>query len=51
MKSVYLVQPNNSLSNSLFLPYSVGCIAAYCFDDEEICKNYSLGDLIFTKMP
>ena len=51
MKNVYLVQPNNSLSNSLFLPYSVGCIAAYCFQDEEICKCYRLGDLIFTKMP
>ena len=51
MKNVYLIQPNNSLSNSLFLPYSVGCIAAYCFSDEEICRHYRLGDLIFTKMP
>lgn len=51
MKNVYLIQPNNSLSNSLFLPYSVGCIAAYCFSDEKISRNFRLGDLIFTKMP
>ena len=51
MKNVYLVGPNNSLSHSLFLPYSIGCIAAYSFRDEEIKSSYSLGEFIFTKLP
>lgn len=51
MKNVYLVQPNNSLSGSLFLPYSIGSIAAYSFNNPEICKFYKLGEFIFTKLP
>ena len=51
MKNVYFVQPNNSLSGSLFLPYAVGAIAAYCFDLEEIRQQYELKSLLFTKEP
>lgn len=51
MKNVYLIQPNNTLSESLFLPYSIGTIAAYSFSQEEIKKNYHLCDFIFTKTP
>ncbi len=51
MKNVYLVGPNNSLSRSLFLPYSIGCLAAYSFKDEDIKSHYRLGEFIFTKMP
>lgn len=51
MKNIYLVQPNNSLSRSLFLPYSIGSLAAFSFKDEEICSYYRLGDFIFTKLP
>lgn len=57
MKNVYLVQPNNELSESsclpsaVYLPYAVGAIAAYSFSKEEIKKNYNLCDFIFTKMP
>ncbi len=51
MKNVYFVQPNNELSDSLFLPYAVGAIAAYSFSRDDIKKNYTLGDFIYTKMP
>lgn len=51
MKKIYLVQPNNSLSGSLFLPYSIGSIAAYSFGNPEIFNFYELGEFIFTKLP
>lgn len=51
MKNVYLIQPNNALSESLFLPYSIGTIAAYSFSREDIKQNYRLCDFIFTKTP
>ncbi len=51
MKNVYFVQPNNSLSDSLFLPYAAGTIAAYCFGESEIASEYKLGGLFFTKEP
>lgn len=50
-KNVYLIQPSNMLSNSTFLPYAVGCLAAYSFSKEEICKEYNLCDFIYTKVP
>ncbi len=49
MKNVYFVQPNNSLSGSLFLPYAVGSLAAYSFQHEEIKSSYNLCEFIFTK--
>ena len=49
MKNVYLIQPNNILSNSVFLPYSVGAIAAYSFQYEIIKNEYNLCDFIFVK--
>ncbi len=49
MKNIYLIQPCNSLSKSLYLPYSVGCLAAYAFQFEEIKENYNLEDFIFVK--
>ncbi len=51
MKNVYLVQPNNALSKSLFLPYSVGTLAAYAFSRDNIKEQYALRDFIFTKEP
>ncbi len=51
MKNVYLIQPNNALSESLFLPYSIGTIAAYSFSREEIAREYRLCEFVFTKTP
>lgn len=42
----YLVQIGVSYSSPVFLPYSVGCIAAYLKRDEEIMKRYDIPDII-----
>ncbi len=49
MKNVYLIQPSNALSRSVFLPYSAGVIAAYSFQHEKIKNNYHLSEFIFIK--
>ena len=51
MRNVYLIQPSGMLDTSVYLPYSVGCIAAYSFRYEEIKSNYSLQDFVFMKEP
>lgn len=47
MKNVYFAQPSNILLGSVYLPYSVGAIAAYSWQFEEIKSTYNLGDFIF----
>ncbi len=42
----YLVQIGVSYSSPVFLPYSVGCIAAYLKQDDEITENYDIPDII-----
>lgn len=51
MKNVYLVQPSAMLNNSIYLPYSIGCIAAYSFTKSDIKNSYNLCDLIFMTSP
>lgn len=51
MKNVYFIQPSGMLNTSVYLPYSVGCIAAYSFQHEEIKECYCLCDFIFMKTP
>ena len=45
-KKVYLVQIALSYSSPCFLPYSMGCIAAYLKNDAEITKHYEIADVI-----
>lgn len=42
----YLVQIGVSYSSPVFLPYSVGCIAAYLKNDKEIIESYDIPDII-----
>lgn len=42
----YLVQIGVSYSSPCFLPYSVGCIAAYLKSDAEITKYYEIPDIV-----
>lgn len=51
MKNIYFIQPSGMLNTSVYLPYSVGCIAAYSFQHSEIKDNYNLCDFIFMKSP
>lgn len=48
-KNVYLVQPNDILSNSIFLPYTVAAIASYSWQFEHIKNGYELKEFIFKK--
>lgn len=45
-KKFYLVQIGVSYSSPCFLPYSVGCIAAYIKRDAEITEHYEIPDII-----
>lgn len=45
-KKFYLVQIGVSYSSPVFLPYSVGCIAAYLNNDKEIVEYYEIPDII-----
>ncbi len=49
-KNIYMVQVDHLYGNdekSIYLPYAVGLIAAYAFDDETIKANYALKDFIY----
>ncbi len=45
-KRFYLVQIGVSYSSPVFLPYSVGCIAAYLKNDKEIVEYYDIPDIV-----
>ena len=45
-KRFYLVQIGVSFSSPVFLPYSVGCIAAYLKNDKEIVECYEIPDIV-----
>ncbi len=52
MKNVYFVQANNVYGTEVkntYIPYSVGCIQAYCQKNEIISKEYNFGKFIYTR--
>lgn len=53
MKNIYLVQFGAEFgeqdSRCAFLPYAVGCLAAYAWSKPEIQKNYTLKDMVFRR--
>ena len=48
-KKIYFVQIGVSYSSPCFLPYSVGCIAAYLQADKDITDNYEIADILFLR--
>lgn len=50
-KKLYLVQIAISLSSPCFLPYAMGCIAAYLRQDPEICALYEIPDIVAMREP
>lgn len=51
-KNIYLVQANPVYSENektVYLPYAIGCIAAYAWADTRIAANYQLGKFIYTR--
>lgn len=49
MRNIYLAQPTNTFQNSVYLPYSIGAIAAYAMQFPEIKMNFNFCDFIFLK--
>lgn len=52
MKNVYFVQANNVYGTEVkntYIPYSVGCIQAYCQKNEIISEEYNFGKFIYTR--
>lgn len=50
-KKLYLVQIAISLSSPCFLPYAMGCIAAYLRQDREITDLYEIPDIVAMREP
>lgn len=51
-KRIYLVQASavyGESVKSVYLPYAIGCLAAYAFADERIKEEYTLGRFIFLR--
>ena len=51
-KNVYLVQANPIYSENektVYIPYAIGCVAAYAWGDNNISANYQLGKFIYTR--
>ncbi len=52
MKNIYLVQANAIYGDSVkntYIPYAIGCLAAFAFDNDEIKSEYTLGKFIYTR--
>ncbi len=48
-KSFYMFQVNISYDSPWFLPYGMGCIAAYLMNDETITGHYEFPDIIVAR--
>lgn len=49
MKNIWLIQPSDMSLHSVFLPYSIGALAAYAFKEPFVRKHYLLNPLVFLK--
>ena len=49
MKNIYFVQVGFEFDGSVYLPYAVGTIIAYCKKDPKITSEYNFGDIIFKR--
>lgn len=54
MKNIYLVQANAVYGDkvkSTYIPYAIGCLAAYALSFPEIKEEYSFQKFIYTRLP
>lgn len=49
MKNIYFVQVGFEFDGSVYLPYAVGTIIAYCKNDPQIKTEYNFSDIIFKR--
>lgn len=50
-KNVFLVQPSNVLTGSVYLPYTIAALAAYAWQFDAVREQYALGDFVYKKDP
>jgi len=50
-RNVYLCQPNYRYGSNVFLPYSAGCLQAYCQTMPEITGQYEFAPIAFLREP
>lgn len=53
-KSVYFIQANpvyGEDDKTVYIPYAIGCIAAFAWADERISSHFRLGKFIYTREP
>lgn len=48
-KNIYMWQPNYTFGKEAYLPYSIGALAAYAWQDDFISSEYDLCNLFFTR--
>lgn len=49
MKNIYFVQVGFEFDSSVYLPYAVGTIIAYCENDTLIKSEYNFSDIVFCR--
>ncbi len=49
MKNIYFVQVGFEFDGSVYLPYAIGTIIAYCQKDARIKSEYNFSDIIFKR--
>ncbi len=49
MKNIYFIQVGFDFDGSVYLPYAVGTMAAYCLADEKLNKEYAFPDFIYRR--
>lgn len=49
MKNIYFVQVGFGFDGSVYLPYAVGTMIAYCKQNDEINNTYNFKDIIFKR--
>lgn len=47
-RNIYLVQAGCLYGNTYYLPYAVGMLAAFAFDNERIKESYELKRIIYS---
>ncbi len=48
-KRIYLVQASAAFGGSCFIPYAVGCIAAYAWSQDDIAGEYELSEILYLR--
>ncbi|MEI6579396.1 MAG: hypothetical protein WCN92_08040, partial [Eubacteriales bacterium] len=51
-KNIYMIQVDLAYGDNdkaVYLPYAIGLLVAYAWEDEKVKNNYNLGGFVFTR--